>query len=68
MAEYPDKKTVNIPVAMSDVTKSKITKFADSENLSNSEFVHNLIDEFLTKKVTEAMLLNDIFGHKLFEK
>ncbi|UOA08347.1 hypothetical protein [Methylobacter sp. S3L5C] len=68
MAEHPEKKGVNIPVSMSVSTKQKIIRFADAADISNSEFVHKLIDEFLSKKEDEARLLNDVLGFKILEK
>jgi hypothetical protein len=68
MAEHPEKKLVNIPVACTPAVKEKIARFAEAANLSSSAFVFDLIIEFLDKKDVEAMLLNDIFGYEILNK
>lgn len=56
------KKTTSIAVHMSETRRVQLKRFAEREGMSESEYVHRLIEKHIKEKVDEMTLLLEILG------
>ncbi len=68
MADHPEKKDTNIPVAMPSSMKNIIVGYADDKGISTSEMGFNIFSDWIESKKREANLSNKLLGIKVLSE